>query len=285
MNCSTKNAIRALIFQLLDEDDNEGVVEEATEQNADGLPIETGLNIPLTAGVDQADPATTLHDAAIPEKLHTSRGEFNLRLSHDFHERVEYALMQAGLSYDDAHRYATEAEHKRARDLGFDPNEIEELAKPFIDAAAHRAKATGYQADPTVDNQPYRDSGEEGLLNRGGEEVDERCYYDRDGGEYSCPEQYRALGKIDFVIAESPSGFSAIEPSSATVWLSRSTREGAEKAIDDRVRSIGTKRAKAKIDAEPPISQQQLQELYDAKENASEENADENANEEDAAEE
>jgi len=231
--------------------------------NRDGLPMKEGENVPLTAGVDDADPSTTLHDAAIPEFLAVKDGRnFNLRESHDFHERVEYALMQAGLSYTDAHRYATEAEHKRMRDLGFDPSEIEALAAPFIDMAKHRSKAEGYEAHATLDNQPYRDNGDNKLLKRGGSEKDERCFYDKDGNEHRNPEQYRAIGKIDFILAERDGEVCAIEPNTARVWLSGSTRKQAERGIDAVVRAKGTAQVHKEIDAETPFSQQQLQEIY-----------------------
>lgn len=231
-----------------------------TTENADGLPMAEGANVPLAAGVDADDPKTTVHDASIPAELETSKGLFDLRGSHDFHERVEYALMGAGLSYDDAHRLATEAEHKRQRDLGFDPNEIEKLAEPFIDAAAHRAKADGYAVHPTLDMQPYRDSEVE----PGEDAPDTRKYYDRDGNEYWDPGEYKALGKVSFTLAENETCVAVIEPNSGKVWLTAPTRDKAETLIDDRIRAMGLSRTKMAINAEPPKSQQQLQETYGA---------------------
>lgn len=236
------------------------------KHNKDGLPMKEGVNVPLVAGIDNADPAVTLHDKAIPEKLKTKSGKvFNLRESHDFHERVEYPLMQAGLSYDDAHRYATEAEHKRIRDLGFDPNEIELLAKPFINQALHRAKATsGYCAHATLDNQPYRDSDTDDTLNRG-EEVDEREFYDKHGNEYEEPEQFWALGKVSFIIGCAEDGtYAAVEPSTATVWERGKTRAAAETAVDRKVRKHGLLHTREMIDAATPWSQQQLKAIFDS---------------------
>ena len=232
--------------------------------NPDGLPMKSGQNVPLTAGVDEADPKTTLHDAVVPEQLPMRDGRmFNLRESHDFHERVEKALMEAGLSYTDAHWLATEAQHKRERDLGFDPNETEELAKPYIDEARHRARAEGYKAHKTLDNQPYVDGGDEKLLKRGKKEKDERIFYDKDGGEYRNPEQYSAIGKVNFIIAEWKDEHCAIEPNTAKVWLSAKTRKQAERGIDGIVRAKGTAQVHKEIDAETPFSQQQLQSIYE----------------------
>lgn len=221
--------------------------------------MKEGQDVPLTAGVDKVDTSVTLHDKAIPETLMTKDGKtFNLRESHDFHERVEHPLMQAGLSYDDAHRHATEAEHARIRHLGFDPNEIEELAKPHIDAAKHRAKAEG-KATPTLDTQPYVDSEEK--MN-GAEPKDERVMFDTKGREYTNPEQHRALGKVDFVIAQRGPTYHALEPTTAEVWVSARSRGNVEKALDRLVRKRGLISVRKRIDDGQPVSQQQLKSRY-----------------------
>ena len=227
--------------------------------NKDGLPMKDGADVPLAAGVDKENTSVTLHDKAIPETLTMKDGKvFNLRESHDYHERVEHPLMQAGLSYEDAHRHATEAEHARIRDLGFDPNEVEELAKPHIDAAKHRAKAEG-RATPSLDTQPYVDSKEP--VN-GEEPQDERVLYDAKGRSYHDPEQHRALGKVDFIIAQRGTTYHALEPATATVWASARSRAAVEKAIDRRVRKDGVLRVRQTIDDTVPVSQQQLKERH-----------------------
>lgn len=227
--------------------------------NADGLPMKTGQNIPLAAGVNAEEPEETLHDKAIPATLDTSKGEFNLRESHDYHERVEWALMQAGLDYADAHRLATEAEHARQRNLGFDPNEIADLERPYIDHALHRSRAESYVASKEVDNQPYRDDDMGHLVN---DDEDHRVFYDHIGRTYGEPQQFRALGKVDFVIAKNGDQFSAIEPTTATVWATARTRKQAEQTITRFVRETGLERVKKRIDGGTCYSQQQLKERY-----------------------
>lgn len=232
-------------------------------KNSDGLPMHERENVPLAAGVDAAHPDTTVHDKAIPRHVTTADGrKFNLRESHDYHERVEHPLMQAGLSYEDAHRYATEAEHARMRHHGFDPNEIEQLAAPHIDMALHRSRAMGYRAHPTVDNQPYVDDGKTETLNRGQPEEDERVVYDHMGNAMMQPQQHRALGKVDFITAFREGKYHGIEPTTAHVWATGRTRDAVERKLNTKVRKMGTDGVRRMIDAMPPMSQQQLQERH-----------------------
>lgn len=243
--------------------------------NPDGLPMQGDQNIPLGAGVDLKDKRKTLHDAAIPELLPTLDGrQFPLRESIDYHERIEFALMQAGMGYDEAHRLATEAEHKRIRDLGFDPSEIETLGKPYIDKALSRAKKPSYCAARTVDNIPYIDSGAADLLERPGEDEDDRVIFDRDGEKYTDPETYSAAGRVPFLIVrcyDDENLYAVLEPNSAEPWFDDvPSRREAERKIDALIRKKGSDWAKQRIDAAPALSQQQLQARHEASESAAE---------------
>lgn len=258
--------------------------------NPDGLPIKGGQNIPLGAGVDLKDKRVTLHDASIPESLPLLDGRvFALRDSIDYHERIEFALMQAGLGYDEAHRLALECEHKRMRDLGFDPNQVEALSKPYIDEALTRAKQPGYCAARTIDNQPYIDSGDTKLLDRPDEDEDERTVFDRDGSKYFEPQQYAAIGKMPFIIAECyQSGktlFAVIEPNTGEAWFDDvASRAIAERKIDSLLRKKGTEWAKERVGMEPALSQQQLQERHEQTESDEERQAEDEAEIPDAVE-
>ena len=246
-------------------------------KNKDGLPIKEGQNVGLTAGMAK-DERTTLHDKAIPETIEATwtdpedatRSEkrpFNLRESHDYHERIERALMDAGMVYDDGHRWATEVEHARQRQMGFDPNEIEELAKPFIDMAAHRAKAEGARAPAALDEKPYVDNGDEDLLNRPAIGY-EHSIYDRDGNRYTNPRQLRLLDTFDaFVGCNDADGtYAVIEPGTGMLLShGHELDDQATKAAEALASRRGSIFLRRMIDMEPPLSQQQRKEKYDAR--------------------
>lgn len=229
--------------------------------NRDGLPMRVNENVPMAGGMD-IDNKTSVHDKSIPEFLECEHecGElrpFNLWESHDYHERIEKANMHLG--YDTAHRVATEAEHARQRQLGFNPNEIADKSKEFINQAEHRAKAeTDYQASVTLDNHPYVDMGEEDSLQRGREEADERIYLDRDRNVYFCPSPIRLLDEFDMIVAEADKGYAVIEPNSAMVFERGRTESSAKRAALREAKTLGVSALRKRFNAEPPLSQQQL---------------------------
>lgn len=240
-------------------------------ENRDGLPIKDDQNVGLTAGMSK-DGRTSLHDKVIPETIRATwtnpenpaeseERDFNLRESHDYHERIERALMDAGMEYGDAHRWATETEHARQRQLGFDPNQIEDLAAPYIDMAAHRARAEGRRAPAELDEKPYVDGGDEDMLNRGAEDY-EHVIYDRDGNCYINPRQLRLLDTFDAFVGcnDKDGSYAVLEPS--TGMLLAHGHELDDQAVD-AAKLLASRRGviflKRWIESEPPLSQQQLQ--------------------------
>ena len=224
-----------------------------------------GENVPLTAGM-AVDEKTTLHDKAIPRRLKTADGRwFDLRESHDHHERAEFPLMQAGMTYADAHRWATEIEHFRQRSLGFDPVEIEALAAPHIDAARHRARMEGATASGRLDDTPYVDGGETDILNRP-PDVDP-CLYDRDGHRYLNPRQLRLLDTFDAFVgcSDADGTYAVLEPSTGMLLAhGHALDDQAVDAAKLLASRQGTIHLRRRIDAEPPLSQQQLKEMHHA---------------------
>jgi hypothetical protein len=240
-------------------------------ENRDGLPIEDGQNVGLTAGMSK-DGRTSLHDKVIPATIratwtnpenpeNTEERDFDLRESHDYHERIERALMDAGMEYLDAHRWATECEHARQRQQGFNPNQIEETAAPYIDAAAHRARAEGRAAPAELDEQPYVDGGDTDLLNRDTESF-EHAVFDRDGNRYINPRQLRLLDSFDSFVAcsEGDGSYAVLEPSTGMLLAHGHELDSqAVEAANLLAARRGTLYLKRWIESEPALSQQQLQ--------------------------
>ncbi|MDR3418508.1 MAG: hypothetical protein P4L83_20250 [Nevskia sp.] len=235
------------------------------ESNRDGLPIRHD-HVGLVAGMSQ-DGVTSVHDVGKPRSIDAihSSGEtrpFDLQESHDYHERVEKALLDAGHSYNEAHRAATEAEHARMRQLGFDPNRIEDQARPYYDAAAHRARALG-NTTPDVTGEPYRDSGENAMRADGGQ-PDPRFVLDREGNQYTDPLHGKLLDSIETVTAKKAdgSGYAVIDPHSGSLITDGNSLEQAQVRSVRLAAKLGRRRLQARLDAEVPLSQQQLRERY-----------------------
>lgn len=227
-----------------------------TETNPDGLPEKSG-NVPLAAGMAAAGSAT-IHDKDIPEFVEAAGKKFNLHDSFDYHERIERALMGAGFDYMDAHRCAQECEHARQREMGFDPNEIEKLAAPFIDMAAHRAKAEGASK---VYAEPYKEEGESGLLSKD-DKPKPQTVRDNHGNEYTAPERFRIMDRFDAILCKGSGKFCVIEPTSAMVIGHGMTAKGAKFDADQMVKKRGALKFRAWIEQQPQMSQQQLDEIY-----------------------
>ena len=80
------------------------------------------------------------------------------------HERTEKALLDlAGMRYNEAHKYATMAEHKELNKAGISPVLYERALDPYIKADQHE-KIVRVPMD--LDMRPYRDSNDIALLNR-----------------------------------------------------------------------------------------------------------------------
>jgi hypothetical protein len=217
------------------------------------------------------DGVTSVHDKSRPDTLtatHTdpatgkvSQQPFSLLDSTDHHERVEKALLDAGHSYAEAHRMATEVEHARIRQLGFDPNEIEQKQQPYIDRAAHRARALG-NTTPRATAEPYLDSGEN-AMRRQGAEPDPRFVLDRDGTKYTEPVHGRLLGNVETVTAKHPDGsYAVMDPNSGAVLAKGKTRREADAEAAEYAANKGRVILKNKFGKEPPLSQQQLRERF-----------------------
>jgi len=243
----------------------------ATE-NRDGLPMRKD-DVGLVAGVAQ-DGRTTVHDHGKPdviEATHTapesgeqSQRPWNVQESHDYHERVEKAELDAGKTYPEAHRVATEAEHARMRQMGFDPNGIEEKLKPYYDEAAHRARALG-NTTADVTGEPYQDSGENKMREDGGE-PDRRFVLDRDGDRYVEPVHGKLLGSVEVVTAraEDGSAYAVIDPNSGAIFATARRREKADRDADAKAKRMGLRRLQRLFEEQPAMSQQQLREKFGA---------------------
>lgn len=238
--------------------------------NKDGLPVRTGENVGLVAGND-ADGRTTIHSKEKPDWMWASHtdpetGEKSLKPYHllesdDKHERDEEAEMQAGKDYYEAHRVATELQHARDRQMGFDPNEIEELRQPWNDAAAHEARARG-NTTARVGTEPYRVSGEAGMREDGAA-PDNRFILDRDGNKYTDPVHGKLLKSFEVVTAKGEDGgYAVIDANSGKVLVTGKTAELADKSADEMARARGRIRMKKFLEKDPPLSQQQLRETY-----------------------
>lgn len=234
--------------------------------NKDGLPIRTGAHVGLAAAMHK-DGVTSVHDKNLPKWgwfKHASGKlkPFNLQESRDFHERVEDAELQAGKDYYESHRVATEAEHSRMRQMGFDPNEIEAFQRPYIDAAAHEARAKGHTS-PSVGNEPYRGTDEAGMR-ADGDVTDHRFILDKEGNKYTEPSHDKLLGQTEIVIAkrDGRSSFAAIDPNSGHVFARGATRIAAKKSAEKKADDMGRPRLKSRFERFPQLSQQQLREKY-----------------------
>ena len=228
--------------------------------NRDGLPIREGDDVGLAAGMS-GDGRTSVHDAAMPRWYDEEKGQrFDLRESRDYHERVEKALLDAGHTYPEAHRAATEAEHARMRQMGFDPNAVEAYQQPYIDRAAHRARAEG-NTTPDVTAEPYIDSGERAM--RRDTPADPRFVLDRDGKRYDQPVHGKLLDSIETVTArDGDGGYAVMDPHSGKVLSKGGTFDQARMDAERTASKLGRRRLQEKLDAEPPLSQQQLRERY-----------------------
>ena len=231
--------------------------------NRDGLPIREGDDVGLAAGMS-GDGRTSVHDAAMPRWYDDAKGQrFDLCESRDYHERVEKALLDAGHTYPEAHRAATEAEHARMRQMGFDPNAVEAYQQPYIDRAAHRARAEG-NTTPDVTAEPYIDSGEQAM--RRDAPADPRFVLDRDGKRYDQPVHGKLLDSIETVTArDGDGGYAVMDPHSGKVLSQGVTFDQARMRAERTASKLGRRRLQEKLDAEPPLSQQQLRERYKAR--------------------
>ena len=237
-----------------------GTDKVAQAANRDGLPIREGDDVGLAAGMSE-DGRTSVHDAAMPRWYDDARGRrFDLRESRDYHERVEKALLDAGHTYPEAHRAATEVEHARMRQLGFDPNAVEAYQQPYIDRAAHRARAEG-STTPDVTAEPYIDSGELGM--RRDAPADPRFVLDREGRRYDQPVHGKLLDSIETVTGrDGDGGYAVMDPHSGKVLKRGSTFELARMRAERMASNLGRRRLQERLDAEPALSQQQLRERF-----------------------
>lgn len=232
--------------------------------NKDGLPIRTG-NVGLAAGMSK-DGVTSVHDKKMPEwvwlkNLDGKQKAFSLLESRDYHERIEDAEIQAGKDYAEAHRVATETEHSRMRQMGFDPNKVEALQKPYIDAAAHEARGKG-NTTPKVGNEPYR--GPDAGMRADQDNKDRRFILDSHGNRYNEPTFDKLLGQTEIVYAKRAkgSGFAAIDPNSGWVFAKGDSRVGVKKDAERKADDLGRPRLKERFDNHKPQSQQQLREKF-----------------------
>lgn len=228
-------------------------------ENKDGLPIKTGEDVGLVAGMHE-DGVSSVHDKHMPDWVRDSRGCWLCLVEdNDFHERVENAVMQAGGDYYEGHRVAQEAQHARQRQRGFDPNEIEEMTKPYMDAAAHEARARG-NTTAEVGNEPYRVTDESEMREDGNGE-DQRFILDIDGNRYESPSFWKILG-VEVVTGKGEAGWCVLDPNSGKVMCSAETQKGVERRMEKIGQDYGRARLKKRFEGHDQVSQQQLRERH-----------------------
>lgn len=80
------------------------------------------------------------------------------------HERTEKALLDfAGMRYNEAHQYATLAEHRELSSKGVSPVLYEKALDPYIKADQHEKIV---KVPSELDFRPYKDSNDIALLTR-----------------------------------------------------------------------------------------------------------------------
>ncbi len=129
--------------------------------------------MPYGAGhSDGSDGEAIYVDHHIPERLSVEKsdGSGHAELNPlDYlrrHEGFEETLMRHGMGYARAHELATAFEHEALRAAGFDPVSYERALAPYVDQAMHQH---GRDIPADLDRQPYREEGQDGLLNRIGQ--------------------------------------------------------------------------------------------------------------------
>lgn len=236
----------------------------APEISPGGSEIKQG-NVGL-AGGQSDDLKTTVIDKAIPKTVTTKDGKtWDVHQSIAYHEDAERSLLKQGHTYEEAHRIATEMEHDRMRRAGFDPNEIEAQVKPHIDEAAHRARVMGEKTTPEVSQEPYKESGETGMLEQ--EKPESAKFLDRTGAVYSEPQPQtiqRGKTSLSYVIAKGPDGkWSVLESTKAHPLVTgQKSAEAAQKKLDTLVKSKGLLNIKKQVNQLEDVSQAQLQQRF-----------------------
>jgi hypothetical protein len=101
---------------------------------ARGAKVDRQHDVPYTGGISN-DGRTVYIDRHLPTSLKIGRLSINPVPYLQVHERTEHALMTVlGMKYQQAHKLATTAEHRRLRHNGIDPAAYEAALKPYIKA-------------------------------------------------------------------------------------------------------------------------------------------------------
>lgn len=95
-----------------------------------------GVDIPTLSAL--ASDGTVLFDRSLPRQLSLGGQVFDPRVPLSVHERTEGFHMDRGLSYEQAHTLATQAEDQWAARRGLDPKAYQKLIGAFAEQVASR---------------------------------------------------------------------------------------------------------------------------------------------------
>lgn len=116
------------------------------------MKIDRNFDVPYLAGYSK-DGDTIYIDRDMPRKLRVNGVPiFVADLLLEAHEHVEQALEAQGLTYKEAHKFATKYEHFVCKKMGVDPMAYEEALRPYEKFALVKRNP---QLPPDLDPQPY----------------------------------------------------------------------------------------------------------------------------------
>lgn len=128
-------------------------------------PVNNTQQVPYVAGASQGQNPTVNIDKSVPrydKRLVDQDGiPADLYKYLSVHETTEKALMQKGMSYDDAHAQATAAEKNAVTSDGYDWKTYESIMDGY---AAHTEQEKNAQTPSQLYTQPYQQEGQTGLV-------------------------------------------------------------------------------------------------------------------------
>jgi hypothetical protein len=123
--------------------------------------IDRTYDLPFLSGYSK-NGRTIFIDRHLPERILINDQEIDVVTFLVVHERVESALIAgAGFDYQDAHEYATAAEHDHVRAAGIKPYQYEDAIESFI--KGHQIEKL-LRTPTDLDLSPYKTKGCELLL-------------------------------------------------------------------------------------------------------------------------
>lgn len=123
--------------------------------------ISRDFDIPYLAGYSR-DGRTVYIDRHLPPTLMVGNKRVHVFPFLVTHERTEKALLDfASMRYNEAHQYATLAEHRELERAGISPVLYEKALDPYIKADRHEKIL---KVPRELDFRPYKDSGDQALI-------------------------------------------------------------------------------------------------------------------------